>query len=313
MLYFLYQKQKHKGMKTLTFILLIGLCHLGLSAKDYTDVDKLKALEENQAVLQRKQLTIENQLQTFTLKLATQEKENVAQRATIDSLQGICRQLSDTQTEDRKAINEKIASTNEGVVANNIQLQSRTVWGSAIVGIIVFIVIGIAYWLIKRIRRSVSTIDEVRKVQDSLQAAQTKMLEESVKLDNKLLEIAEKQLETVPQVTSKTEQDHSLALKVADEIVRIELNMLRMDASVKGYKQLAKAVQRIKDNFSANGYEIVDMLGKPYSDGMKVTANFVSDEDLEQGKQVITGITKPQINYNGKMIQAAQITVSQNI
>lgn len=300
-------------MKTLTFILLIGLCHLGLSAKDYTDVDKLKALEENQAVLQRKQLTIENQLQTFTLKLATQEKENVAQRATIDSLQGICRQLSDTQTEDRKAINEKIASTNEGVVANNIQLQSRTVWGGAIVGIIVFIVIGIAYWLIKRIRRSVSTIDEVRKVQDSLQVAQTKMLEESVKLDNKLLEIAEKQLETVPQVTSKTEQDHSLALKVADEIVRIELNISHMDASVKGYKQLAKAVQRIKDNFSANGYEIVDMLGKPYSDGMKVTANFVSDEDLEQGKQIITGITKPQINYNGKMIQAAQITVSQNI
>lgn len=278
-----------------------------------SDTDKLKVLEEKQAVLQNKQRATENQLQKLTFKITTQAEKNAAQRVTIDSLQGLCRQLSDTQAEDRKAINEKIASTNEGVVANNIQLQSRTVWGGAIVGIIVFIVIGIAYWVIKRIRRSVSTIDEVRKVQDALQAAQTKMLEESVKLDNKLLEIAEKQLETVPQVTSKTEQDHSLALKVADEIVRIELNMSRMDDSVKGYKQLAKAVQRIKDNFSANGYEIVDMLGKPYSDGMKVTANFVSDEDLEQGKQVITGITKPQINYNGKMIQAAQITVSQNI
>ena len=293
-------------MKTLTFILLIGLCHLGLSAKDYTGVDKLKALEEKQDVLQNKQRLTENLLQTLALKLATEEKENAAQRATIDSLQGLCRQLSDIQAEDRKAINEKIASTNEGVVANNIQLQSRTVWGGAIVGIIVCIVIAIAYWVIKRIRRSVSTIDEVRKVQGTLQAAQTKMLEESVKLDNKLLE-------TAPQVTNKAEQDHSLALKVADEIVRIELNMSRMDASVKGYKQLAKAVQRIKDNFSANGYEIVDMLGKPYSDGMKVTANFVSDEGLEQGKQIITGITKPQINYNGKMIQAAQITVSQNI
>lgn len=300
-------------MKTLTFILFIGLCHLGLSAKDYTGVDKLKALEEKQDVLQNKQRLTENLLQTLALKLATEEKENAAQRATIDSLQGLCRQLSDTQAEDRMAINEKIASTNEGVVANNIQLQSRTVWGGTIVGIIVFIVIAIAYWVIKRIRRSVSTIDEVRKVQGTLQAAQTKMLEESVKLDNKLLEFAEKQLETAPQVTNKAEQDHSLALKVADEIVRIELNMSRMDASVKGYKQLAKAVQRIKDNFSANGYEIVDMLGKPYSDGMKVTANFVSDEGLEQGKQVITGITKPQINYNSKMIQAAQITVSQNI
>ena len=117
--------------------------------------------------------------------------------------------------------------------------------------------------------------------------------------------------------TWKTEDngkpDHSLALKVADEIVRIELNMSRMDSSIKGYKQLAKAVERIKDNFKANGYEIVDMLGKPYNEGMKVIANFVVDEDLEEGKQIITGITKPQINYNGQMIQAAQITVSQNI
>ena len=286
---------------------MIACCTV--SAGSNNETDRLKVLE----VLQHKQLTIESQLQTLALKLATEEKENAAQRATIDSLQGLCRQLSDTQAEDRMAINEKIASTNEGVVANNIQLQSRTVWGGTIVGIIVFIVIAIAYWVIKRIRRSVSTIDEVRKVQGTLQAAQTKMLEESVKLDNKLLEFAEKQLETAPQVTNKAEQDHSLALKVADEIVRIELNMSRMDASVKGYKQLSKAVQRIKDNFSANGYEIVDMLGKPYSDGMKVTANFVSDEGLEQGKQVITGITKPQINYNSKMIQAAQITVSQNI
>jgi hypothetical protein len=55
------------------------------------------------------------------------------------------------------------------------------------------------------------------------------------------------------------------------------------------------------------------MLGKPYNDGMKVTASFVEDENLEPGKQIITGIIKPQINYNGTMIQAAQITVSQNI
>jgi hypothetical protein len=44
-----------------------------------------------------------------------------------------------------------------------------------------------------------------------------------------------------------------------------------------------------------------------------VIANFVVDENLEEGRQIITNITKPQINYNGQMIQAAQITVSQNI
>ena len=296
-----------------TLILFTALsCHTA-STIAINDTDKLKVLEENQAILQSKQRATESQLQTLTLRIATQAEENAAQRATIDSLQDICRQLSDTQSEDRKTINDKIASTNKGVVANSVQMQSRTAWGSAIVAIIAFVIISVTYWLTRRIKRGANTIGEVRKVQDTLQAAQAKMLEESVKLDNKLLEIAEKQLETAPQVTNKAEQDHSLALKVADEIVRIELNMSRMDASVKGYKQLGKAVQRIKDNFSANGYEIVDMLGKPYSEGMKVTANFVSDEGLKPGEQVITGITKPQINYNGKMIQAAQITVSQNI
>ena len=139
------------------------------------------------------------------------------------------------------------------------------------------------------------------------------MQEESIKLDDKLLELFDRQIANASKTEDNGKPDHSLALKVADEIVRIKLNMSRMDSSIKGYKQLAKAVERIKDNFKANGYEIVDMLGKPYNEGMKVIANFVVDEDLEEGKQIITGITKPQINYNGQMIQAAQITVSQNI
>ena len=86
-----------------------------------------------------------------------------------------------------------------------------------------------------------------------------------------------------------------------------------MDPSVKGYKQLGAAVKRIKENLSANGYEFVDMLGRPYHEGMVVDADFVSNEDLDEGTQIISGVTKPQVNYNGKMIQSAKITVSQNV
>ena len=194
-------------------------------------------------------------------------------------------------------------------------MRSRTWWGIGIAAFIAIMIGIIARWLSRRIKSGTSSIDEVRKAQDALQAAQTKMQEESIKLDNKLIEIAEQQMKASVPTSGQGSAaiDHSLALKVADEIVRIELNLSRMDPSIKGYKQLAKAVERIKDNFQANGYEVVDMLGKPYNEGMKVTANFVSDDTLEQGKQVITGIIKPQINYNGKMIQSAQITVSQNI
>lgn len=183
-----------------------------------------------------------------------------------------------------------------------------------IIGLLLLVIIvGVTFRLAKRIKSGTTSIDDVRKAQDALQAAQSKMQEESIKLDDKLLELFDKQMSNFQKVVSNDKPDHSLVLKVADEIVRIELNMSRMDSSIRGYKQLAKAVEHIKDNFSANGYEIVNMLGKPYNEGMKVIANFVVDEDLEEGKQIITGITKPQINYNGQMIQAAQITVSQNI
>ena len=233
----------------------------------------------------------------------------------FDSLKDACDSLKNTQEVDRASMNDKIQNTNNIVVHNQSVLRNRSLWGSLIIILIFFLSGGIFLYLFKRIKSDASSIDEVRKAQDALQNAQTKMQEESIKLDNKLLEIAEQQMKKTAAIDNQatTTVDHSLALKVGDEIVRIELNLSRMDSSIKGYKQLAKAVQRIKDNFQANGYEIIDMLGKPYNEGMKVIANFVSDETLEQGKQVITGIIKPQINYNGKMIQSAQITVSQNI
>ena len=231
----------------------------------------------------------------------------------LDSLRNECKRLEAAQYADRKDINGKIVVTDNNIRANQTMLQNHTFWGIGIAIAIILLTIVVILWLFKRIKNGASSIDNVRKAQEALQVAQTKMQEESIKLDDKLLELFDRQIANAPKNAGNDKPDHSLALKVADEIVRIELNMSRMDTSIKGYKQLAKAVERIKDNFRANGYEIVDLLGKPYNEGMKVIANFVVDEDLEEGKQIITGITKPQINYNGQMIQAAQITVGQNI
>jgi hypothetical protein len=86
-----------------------------------------------------------------------------------------------------------------------------------------------------------------------------------------------------------------------------------MDQSIKGYKQLKRSLERMKTNFMANGYEVVEMLGHAYHEGLKATVDFIDDETLEKGVRVITRVTKPQINFEGRMIQAAQITVSQNI
>ena len=98
---------------------------------------------------------------------------------------------------------------------------------------------------------------------------------------------------------------------MADEINRIQKNISQMDSSTKGLKQLSASVKRIVENFETNGYELVDLLNKPYDQGMKVIAFFRPDDTLKSDEQIITRIVKPQVNYKGLMIQAAEIEVSQ--
>lgn len=239
------------------------------------------------------------------------------QAAILDSL----KTLQQQQSENLKILVEKVGtdiSYANQKIDNNVNtlsesINSRTWFGA--LGILIAIgLLACAYYVLRRkISSGATTIDKIRSAQEGLETAQKAMQEESVKLDSKLVELLDKKVEATPIPIANEQADHTLALKVADEIVRIETNLSRMDTSVKGYKQLAKAVERIRTNFLANGYEIVEMLGKPYNEGMKVVANFVSDDTLAEGEQKITGIIKPQINYKGKMIQSAQITVSQNL
>ena len=114
----------------------------------------------------------------------------------------------------------------------------------------------------------------------------------------------------LPSQTSET--DHSFAKRVADEVVRMTNNLSRMDDSIKGFKQLSASVRKLIQSLSINEYEIEELLNKPYNAGMNLEANFVFNENIQKGSMIITRIIKPQINYKGKMIQAAQIEVSQN-
>lgn len=201
---------------------------------------------------------------------------------------------------------ENIAKTDQRAVGIEKKLRGDTISGIIIVIAILLILALVYFFLRKRIGKRDLAIDEIEQVQKRLQ-------EESLKLDNKLVEILEGQMKSGKIGDESSAPNHTLALKVADEITRIETNLSRMDASVRGYKQLMSSVKRIKDNFMANGYELVEMLGKPYNEGMRVNADFVIDEELEEGKRIITTVVKPQVNYNGEMIQKATITVSQNI
>ena len=309
-------------MKKLTFILFVALNLTSTEAVLANDIDKTKRVEESVSDLQQKQvetnkllLKLTNEQQVVEQELQSLGNEAEKQSAILDSLRNECKRLEAAQYADRKDINGKIVITDNNIRANQTKLQNYTFWGIGIAIAIILLTIVVILWLFKRIKNGASSIDDVRKAQEALQTAQTKMQEESIKLDNQLLAIVQKQLDaSVPSANKTTgEPDHSLVVKLADEIARIETNLSKMDKSVRGYKQLVQAKDRMINNVRANGYEIISLLGQEYNDGMQFPARFVPDESLPEGKRIITGMIKMQVNYNGKMIQPAEIVVSQNI
>lgn len=298
--------------KVLALLVLYPILVIGSPADSLQILqEKISVMSESILRLQRenKKLLDINNLQgreIEVLQQATQQQSKV-----IDSIANV---VSSNYSTTEATIEKNQAGTEGRLQAMSNNIMYRTLLGLVGFFTAVILLCVVYYHLKKRISRESSTLSKIKLAQEGLETAQKAMQEESVKLDNKLVGLLDKQVATQPQNNSYDDQpDHSLALKVADEIVRIETNLSRMDESVKGFKQLKKAVERIRTNFLANGYEIVEMLGKPYNEGMKVVANFVSDDTLGEGEQKITGIIKPQINYKGKMIQSAQITVSQNL
>lgn len=249
-----------------------------------------------------------------SLAISDLQAQNISSTASIDSLTQLIQTNSQNIVSNSQELGTKIQETEKQAEIKISELgvdvdKNRLYW--IIATLTTLLLGGLIYWLMgKRISSSKTDVEtQIRNTKTSLE-------EEGVKLDTKLVEILETQLriqqqsEKVQPVTNTEKVDHSLALKVADEINRIQKNLSRMDQNTRGLKQLNSSVKRIQDNFMSNGYELVEMLGKEYNEGMKVSANFVPSEDLEKGKQLITRIIKPQVNFKGAMIQAAQIEVS---
>lgn len=190
-------------------------------------------------------------------------------------------------------------------VARTLAGEYLTVIGIA--GLVILLGLIVVYMLLRqRTHRAEMAIEAMHR-------RQTYIEEAVIGLDSHIAALVELAAGRTVSPAYERSEDHELALKVADEITRIEVNLSRMDPAVKGYKQLAKAVERIKNNFQAKGYQIESMLGKHYHEGMRIHADFVADESMAPGTSIITSVTKPQVLYNGQMIQKATVTVTQNI
>lgn len=301
-------------------IFLLGLSFSTLKAEDNSKtIEYLKTevsnLNTQQELLHKEFKTLSSKNSETEGQISEIQITNKKLVSNIDNLQKDYNTLVANQKADKSEIVNSIDKTNELIQTTENVLSSRTLWGACGLVILLSVIIATIFAFLKKIKLGTSSIDEVRKAQEALEVAQKKMQEESIKLDNQMLAIVQKQLDAYIPSANKTtgEPDHSLVVKLADEIARIETNLSKMDKSVRGYKQLVQAKDRMINNVRANGYEIISLLGQEYNDGMQFQTRFVPDESLPEGKRIITGMIKMQVNYNGKMIQPTEIVVSQNI
>lgn len=299
-------------MRITTFILaaIIVFSSSLRSQSNNVEVEKLllrvNALEQLTNRLNQQSMTNSAQLLEYEAKIKKANDSIASLKEDIYKLQSrmhdVTNQLGMEIKETKKTTNGEISNLNDSMTQKTVYWILSFLFGVSLT------VFGFVLLRKQSNRDKINLADQIKNTSDVLRDEQLKLDDQLLKLLETQMKLMDEQKKTVP--SHSDEIDHSLALKVADEIIRIKKNLMHMDPATRGLKQLSAAVKRIQDNFEANGYDIVDMFNKPYHEGMKVTANFRLDENLSKGEQIITNIIKPQVNFKGVMIQSAQIEVS---
>lgn len=269
---------------------------------------EIQPLKASIQTLQKENGSLKSEISNVNTKLSNANK-------IIDSLRNQTQVNSNAISQTRNELGVKISAAetnaNQKITEVDKSLSKNSLYGIiAVLSAVLFS--GLLYWLLSKRQRTDKTevIEQLSQTKSSIEESLVKEFGKQTDLiENQLALLSQQKTESTKSVNA--EPDHSLALKVASEINLIERNINLMDKATKGLKQLERSVGKLKDNLSANGYEMPELLGKQYHQGMKViVASSIPDENLEKGSEIISKILIPQVNYNDKMIQTAQIEVS---
>lgn len=297
--------------KTIVSILLLASVNAFAQTETLTKEDlakELQPLKSSIQALQKENGSLKSEISNLNTKLSIANKS-------IDSLRSKTQENSSAISQTANQLGIQISTTeqtaNKRIDEVGQSLSKNSLYG--IIGVLSAILLsGLLYWLLSKRQKTDKTevVEQLQKTKSSIEESLVKEFGKQTNLIESELQLLAQQ-KTASPVSANVEPDHSLALKVASEINLIERNINLMDKGTKGLKQLERSVGKLKDNLSANGYEMPELLGKQYHQGMKViVTSSIPDENLEKGSEVITKVLIPQVNFNEKMIQTAQIEVS---
>ena len=302
----------------IVFFLLLCIWSVAQNPKSVDTVDfneEIKTIQAGIELLQQDYWKVQREIRSLKKSLSKMKQNLGKTNLQLDSLQKKTEADKEVIIEANENLGVKIQETSSlndrkiSVVHNS--LSNLTIYG--IVGVILALIVsGLIYWILIQRQKSdkIHIIEQLSKTKSSIEDSLIKELKKQTAHIESQLKVIEEQKKAV-QSLPNSEHDHSLAMKVADEITLIERNVKLMDPKTKGIKQLNASIGKLKDNLAANGYDMPELIGKQFQQGMKVrVVSSIPDENLEEGSEIITKIIKPQINYKDKMIQTAQIEVS---
>lgn len=257
-----------------------------------------------------------DQIESLSKRLAQSE-------STVKSLEKSAKALSQVSKEQKKQIGTLKAEFDELRLNQKMSAQDLSdamiLRFFALLGVLVVVlaVVGFSFWAFRRrLQASESGLGEkydravasIREADQRMAQADANLARE---LSSLLLRIKEGKQNQPPASTGNSEtQDHSLALRLADEIHRMRKRLSALPEDTKGLGPLKKSIERLEGELADQGYEIVDLTNKPFSDGLNVVARFIPDENLSPDERIISKVIKPQVNYRGSVVQVSELEVS---
>jgi hypothetical protein len=279
--------------------------NIALTRKDYVKDSlflrsSIQDLQTENAVIKKELFLLKSKLQI------SNDSINVLRNKIEINSNAISRaanQLGSQITKTEKTTTNRIDEVDQSLSNNSFY---------GIIGLLIVVITSsLIYFLLSERQNSDKSdiFEQLSKTKSSIEESLVQLFAKQTEIMETQLLLIEKQKSNVP--TANQGLDHSLALKVASEINIIERNLSLMDSSIKGYKQLRKSIDKLKDNLNANGYEILDLLGKKYHPGLPVSIiNSFPDETIEKDQEIISKILIPAVRFNDKIIQTAHVEVN---
>lgn len=307
-------------LKSKLFLCLILMSSWAVAQKSdslyWVQQNQITTLEQKVQNVEKQNAVFNDQLKELKTQIGSLASDNESlnsalqkKQASTDSLANVVSTNSANIQTAADSLGIKLQTTDKAVSRNTDSLKAKTIWG--IVAFILALLVSFVVWVLHRKGQKTSD-DKIASLKMQADELNEKIVSQFNSEISELQKIGDALKNANADTT--TEPDHSLVKKLVDRINFMEMTLYKMDSHIRGYNTLTNAINVMKIRLKEKEYEIIEWLGKDYDEGYNFAeVKFEDDEDLEEGKRIISEVMQPQINYKGKMIQAAKVKVNQNI